>query len=277
MASATPNPSSSSPSPPPSPRKRYRSPSWSPSPRSHHNGDDRDGGKRRRTDLTVEVCKDFIRHICRRSQIDCKFAHPHSTVSVERDKVTACADSLRNHCFRGRTCRYYHPPPHIQESLLKAIGIQDPRVETVCRDFMRGRCLRAAKECRFAHHMSIDQCAIVCQDFLRGKCERKSCRYSHVQAHATAQVHVQQHGAAMKPSSSPPRTGNDQEILPVCKDFLKKMCNRDLCKYAHPDSQTKVIDNQVEVCRDFRRGICHRSLCRFYHPAAAKPSRLVHS
>ncbi|EHA8591890.1 putative zinc finger CCCH domain-containing protein 28 [Cocos nucifera] len=84
MASGNPNPSSSSPSPPLSPRKRHRSPSWSPSPRSHHNGDDHDGGKRRRTDLTVEVCKDFIRHICRRSQIDCKFAHPHSTVSVER-------------------------------------------------------------------------------------------------------------------------------------------------------------------------------------------------
>uniref|UniRef100_A0A453C116 C3H1-type domain-containing protein n=1 Tax=Aegilops tauschii subsp. strangulata TaxID=200361 RepID=A0A453C116_AEGTS len=75
-----------------------------------------EGKRRRQNDLTVEACRDYLRDRCTRSDLECKYAHPHQSVSVDRDsKVTACADSLRNNCFRGRTCRYYHPPPHIQE------------------------------------------------------------------------------------------------------------------------------------------------------------------
>ncbi|XP_058089717.1 zinc finger CCCH domain-containing protein 28-like isoform X2 [Magnolia sinica] len=254
----------------PSKRKRSRSPNPSPvsSPDNPENCSDSELSRsksRRKFDLSVDVCKDYIRDHCRRSIIDCKFAHPHPSVTIERNKVIACADSLRNQCFRGRTCRYYHPPPHIQESLRLAAGIQEVKVEMVCRDFMRGRCLREPNECRYAHHSpAIDDHAIVCQDFLHGKCKRKSCRYSHVLAHGMPQ----QHGAPMKSPGSRLQLGDDATTLPVCKDFLKRNCSRDSCKFAHPDLCTEVIDNQVEVCRDFLRGTCRRTGCRFYHPLA---------
>ncbi|XP_058089719.1 zinc finger CCCH domain-containing protein 28-like isoform X4 [Magnolia sinica] len=228
----------------PSKRKRSRSPNPSPvsSPDNPENCSDSELSRsksRRKFDLSVDVCKDYIRDHCRRSIIDCKFAHPHPSVTIERNKVIACADSLRNQCFRGRTCRYYHPPPHIQESLRLAAGIQEVKVE------------------------------MVCQDFLHGKCKRKSCRYSHVLAHGMPQ----QHGAPMKSPGSRLQLGDDATTLPVCKDFLKRNCSRDSCKFAHPDLCTElcfpqVIDNQVEVCRDFLRGTCRRTGCRFYHPLA---------
>ncbi|ONK59421.1 uncharacterized protein A4U43_C08F6260 [Asparagus officinalis] len=48
------------------------------------------------------------------------------------------------------------------------------RGQTVFKDFLRGRCLRSASNCRFAHHMSI-------KDFLRGRCLRSAsnCRFAH--------------------------------------------------------------------------------------------------
>lgn len=133
-----------------SPRcKRQRSPSRSPSSGSADAEASR--RQRRRHDLSVEVCKDFIRSACRRAEFVCKFAHPPSTVIIERcvtlfidsgplgypplliivpfstiirthylswtfrGKVIACADSIHNKCIRRRACRYFHPPPHIQE------------------------------------------------------------------------------------------------------------------------------------------------------------------
>lgn len=171
-AAATDPAAAGSPSPPLPPRKRRLSPTPSPTRRSSRSrsrsprrGRSRsrsrsrsrgrsasprypDGKRRRHNDLNVEVCRDFLRDRCARADIECKYAHPHPTVAVDRyrpptvpgdlasrspplpaapvsdfggfcmcrdSKVTACADSLRNNCFRGRTCRYYHPPPHIQE------------------------------------------------------------------------------------------------------------------------------------------------------------------
>ncbi|KAJ6807231.1 zinc finger CCCH domain-containing protein 28-like isoform X1 [Iris pallida] len=315
---------SSSYSPSPT-RKRVRSPTPS-SPSSTYNSNDPDSdgdrddrttsagsGKRRRgpsafSDIFVEVCKDFVRGGCRRAEIDCKFAHPHSAVSILKDKVVACVDSLRNKCFRGRSCKYYHPPAHIQESLLKSFGVEDPKVPEVCKDFIRGRCLRTEKDCRFAHQSLLDQHAIVCLDFIHGRCERKSCRYSHVLVPEITQRQVCQdflrgrcernscrYSHVLVPEITQPKVcqdfmrgrcerrscryihilahdTSDKEILQVCRDFLKKMCNRDSCKFAHPDTNTKVIDYQVEVCRDFQRGICDRTVCRFYHPV--KKSRV---
>lgn len=37
----------------------------------------------------------------------------------------------------------------------------------------------------------------------------------------------------------------DQEMLQVCRDFLKKMCKRYPCKYAHPDSKTEVCSSNM--------------------------------
>lgn len=46
--------------------------------------------------LQVEVCREFQRGKCTRSDAECRFAHPDETVQVENGgKVTACFDSMK--------------------------------------------------------------------------------------------------------------------------------------------------------------------------------------
>jgi len=157
-------------------------------------------------------------------------------------------------------------------------------LKTICRDFARGKCSRSANECRFMHHSSVEGLTIVCQDFLRGQCNRKSCRYSHVVAHPVPPMsHVPMPypemlymppppppplGVPMMgPPPSPPRPfADNKNRVEVCRDFLKNMCNRESCRYLHPDPHTSAMSDNVEVCRDFKRGECNRPACRFFHP-----------
>lgn len=45
--------------------------------------------------LTLEVCREFQRGTCSRSDQDCKFAHPAKSCQVENGRVIACFDSLK--------------------------------------------------------------------------------------------------------------------------------------------------------------------------------------
>ena len=45
--------------------------------------------------LTLEVCREYQRGKCTRSEQECKFAHPPSHVEVNSGKVIACFDSLK--------------------------------------------------------------------------------------------------------------------------------------------------------------------------------------
>ena len=45
--------------------------------------------------LTLEVCREFQRGKCTRSEQECKFAHPPAHVEVNGGKVIACFDSLK--------------------------------------------------------------------------------------------------------------------------------------------------------------------------------------
>ncbi|AQK43759.1 Zinc finger CCCH domain-containing protein 28 [Zea mays] len=244
-----------SPSPPPT---RSASRSRSPRSRSPHGRRSRsrsrspqqyptDGKRQRHNGLTVDACRDFLRDRCTRSDLECRYAHPHNSVSIDLDnKVTACADSLRNNCFRGMTCRYYHPPPHIQEQLLRSVGVEDPKVKTICRDFTRGKCSRSANECRFLHHSSVEDVAIL---------------YMPPPPPPPLGVPM------MGPLPSPPIPFADNtNRVEVCRDFLKNMCNRESCRFVHPETHTTAVNANVEVCRDFKRGECNRSACRFFHP-----------
>ncbi|GBM54044.1 Protein muscleblind [Araneus ventricosus] len=61
--------------------------------------------------LQLEVCREFQRNKCSRSDTDCKFAHPPSHVEVQNGRVIACYDSIKvnNHL----STLYEHPsaPP----------------------------------------------------------------------------------------------------------------------------------------------------------------------
>lgn len=45
--------------------------------------------------LQLEVCREFQRNKCSRSDSECKFAHPKNNVEVQNGRVTACYDSIK--------------------------------------------------------------------------------------------------------------------------------------------------------------------------------------
>jgi len=44
---------------------------------------------------SVEVCREFIRQRCDRSEDNCRFAHPPSSCHVINGRVTCCVDSIK--------------------------------------------------------------------------------------------------------------------------------------------------------------------------------------
>lgn len=69
--------------------------------------------------LQLEVCREFQRNKCTRSDTECKFAHPATNVDVQNGKVTACYDSIKGRCNRTKPpCKYFHPPQHLKDQLL---------------------------------------------------------------------------------------------------------------------------------------------------------------
>ncbi|XP_077292196.1 splicing regulator muscleblind isoform X4 [Arctopsyche grandis] len=69
--------------------------------------------------LQLEVCREFQRNKCSRSDTECKFAHPPANVEVQNGRVTACYDSIKGRCNREKPpCKYFHPPQHLKDQLL---------------------------------------------------------------------------------------------------------------------------------------------------------------
>eukprot|EP00898_Chlorokybus_atmophyticus_P006830 jgi/Chlat1/7148/Chrsp57S06826 len=66
----------------------------------------------------------------------------------------------------------------------------------------------------------------------------------------------------------------------ICRDYLKGVCFRSNCRYAHTnaDGSSGVAKTHVEaqgpqsqpICRDYENGRCFRTSCRFYHRPAAE-------
>jgi hypothetical protein len=69
--------------------------------------------------LQLEVCREFQRGQCSRTDEDCKFAHPPPHVDIQNGRVTACYDSIKGRCTRDNPkCKYLHPPQHLKDQLL---------------------------------------------------------------------------------------------------------------------------------------------------------------
>ncbi|KAL8611663.1 hypothetical protein ACOMHN_056057 [Nucella lapillus] len=70
---------------------------------------------------SYQVCREFQRGTCSRQPSDCRYAHPTENVSVEsgENQVTVCMDYVKNKCTRD-SCRYFHPPPHLQSQIKAA-------------------------------------------------------------------------------------------------------------------------------------------------------------
>ncbi|XP_046910713.2 uncharacterized protein LOC124492002 isoform X6 [Dermatophagoides farinae] len=69
--------------------------------------------------LQLEVCREFQRNKCTRSDSECKFAHPGPNVEIQNGRVIACYDSIKGRCNREKPpCKYFHPPKHLKEQLI---------------------------------------------------------------------------------------------------------------------------------------------------------------
>eukprot|EP01018_Ginkgo_biloba_P019351 Gb_26006 [translate_table: standard] len=223
--------------------------------------------------LTIIICKDFTRGRCRRSPLDCKYAHPPPSVAIEEDKVTVCYDSLRDRCSRGLTCRYYHPPPHIRLLMQEASGIQpSPAPLGFQVDAIRPPnllfgplglqhplpVLTSPHSVKSVTKPSIE----VCRDYVRGRCSREAdeCRYAH----------------------HPPTAGEGDYTI-VCQDYLRGKCERDSCRYFHAPEhlRSRIKDLPVGPAITVNSGRYHSGLgaanaypTAFYEHQAAKRMRI---
>lgn len=70
--------------------------------------------------LTLDVCREYTRNKCTRTDDECRFAHPPPNVEVQNGRVMCCFDSIKGKCQRREPpCKYLHPPQHLKEQLLQ--------------------------------------------------------------------------------------------------------------------------------------------------------------
>ncbi|KAG7282922.1 hypothetical protein CRUP_018422 [Coryphaenoides rupestris] len=213
--------------------------------------------------LTLEVCRQFQRGTCSRSDEECKFAHPPKSCQVENGRVIACFDSLKGRCLR-ENCKYLHPPGHLKTQLEingrnnliqqktaaaisglgyspylapmnHAMGLVSAEMMPSSQLLVSGSPALAA-----AHSPNLSSCPSqkqrsdkleVCREFQRGNCARgeTDCRFAH-------------------PGDSPMIDTSDNTVT-VCMDYIKSRCSREKCKYFHPPAhlQAKIKSGQQQA------------------------------
>lgn len=67
--------------------------------------------------LQLEVCREFQKNNCLKTDETCSNAHPSQHVEIINGKVIACYDSCKSRCNR-EVCKYYHPSSNLMEQLL---------------------------------------------------------------------------------------------------------------------------------------------------------------
>ncbi|KAJ0005566.1 hypothetical protein NQD34_015460 [Periophthalmus magnuspinnatus] len=233
--------------------------------------------------LTLEVCRQFQRGNCSRSDEECKFAHPPKSCQVENGRVIACFDSLKGRCSR-ENCKYLHPPSHLKTQLeingrnnliqqktaaamlthqmqlmIPSSGLQPLRV-FVCILFSQGLASNAGLGygtymSPLAHSMNL--------------LPTEMLPSTSVVIPGSSPVTVSNSSSS---SSSPSQKLQRTDKLEVCREFQRGNCARGEtdCRFAHP-SDSPVIDtndNTVTVCMDYVKSRCSREKCKYFHPPA---------
>ncbi|KAK3535890.1 hypothetical protein QTP70_021193, partial [Hemibagrus guttatus] len=242
--------------------------------------------------LTLEVCREFQRGSCSRSDTECKFAHPSRTCHVENGRVIACFDSLK--CVAG--C---DRAPDL------VLSDQIPRLHKVPH---------YSKSQRHGKQITLISHAMGRLHMGKGRCTRDNCKYLHPPPHLKTQLEIngrnnliQQKAAAamlaqqvqfMLPGAqlqpittfpvSPslatsqsmalnpymghmsPGIGLMPELLPSTP-VLVPGSPTGITVGNGNSTQKHVRTDKLEVCREFQRGNCTRgeNECRYAHPVEA--------
>ncbi|XP_030219616.1 muscleblind-like protein 1 isoform X6 [Gadus morhua] len=232
--------------------------------------------------LTLEVCREFQRGTCSRTDQECKFAHPAKSCQVENGRVIACFDSLKGRCSR-ENCKYLHPPSHLktqleingrnnliqqknmamlaqQMQLANAIipGTQLPPMPmfSVAPNMASNASLAAATAAAFNPYMGPMSPGLMPQEIMSSG--------PVLMAPSQAGVGQLQNAAAQKLLRT--------DRLEVCREYQRGNCSRgeNDCRFAHPSDSTMIDtnDNTVTVCMDYIKGRCSREKCKYFHPPA---------
>ncbi|XP_029379968.1 muscleblind-like protein 1 isoform X14 [Echeneis naucrates] len=235
--------------------------------------------------LTLEVCREYQRGTCSRSDQECKFAHPAKSCQVDNGRVIACFDSLKGRCSR-ENCKYLHPPPHLKTQL-EING--------------RNNLIQQKNMAMLAQQMQLANA------MMPGTQLPPMPMFSVTPGLATnASAAAAVAAAAFNPYLSPVSPGlMPPEILPstpvlmassptvsqvpnaaaaaaqkllrtdrleVCREYQRGNCSRgeNDCRFAHPADSTMIDtnDNTVTVCMDYIKGRCSREKCKYFHPPA---------
>ncbi|XP_061547962.1 muscleblind-like protein 2a isoform X6 [Phycodurus eques] len=226
--------------------------------------------------LTLEVCRQFQRGTCSRSDEECKFAHPSKSCQVENGRVIACFDSLKGRCTR-ENCKYLHPPAHLKTQL-----------EINGRNNLIQQKTAAAMLAHQMQFMIPGTTMQPVQTFPVSQGLGSTAALSY-----TPYLTPMSHSMGLVPTDilpstpvivpgSPPAslataTSANQKLLrtdklEVCREFQRGNCARGEtdCRFAHPCDSPMIdtSDNTVTVCMDYIKSRCSREKCKYFHPPA---------
>ncbi|KAM4702319.1 muscleblind-like protein 2 isoform 1-T3 [Discoglossus pictus] len=225
--------------------------------------------------LTLEVCRQFQRGTCSRSDEECKFAHPPKSCQVENGRVIACFDSLKGRCSR-ENCKYLHPPTHLKTQL-----------EINGRNNLIQQKTAAAMLAQQMQFMFPGTQLQPMPTFPVGPAlgTNTAISFAPYLTQVTPGVglvptELLQSTPMIVPGSPPvsvPGSTATQKLLrtdklEVCREFQRGNCARGEtdCRFAHPADSTMIDtnDNTVTVCMDYIKGRCMREKCKYFHPPA---------
>ncbi|KAI4888174.1 hypothetical protein NFI96_014756 [Prochilodus magdalenae] len=241
--------------------------------------------------LTLEVCREFQRGTCSRSDAECKFAHPAKSCQVENGRVIACFDSLKGRCSR-ENCKYLHPPPHLKTQL-EINGrnnlIQQKNMAMLAQQMqlanaiMPGSQLQpmplfsvtpniatnagAAAAATFNPYLGPVSPALMPAEILPSAPMLIGGSPGVAPVPSTANA-----AAAAAASAAAAQKLLRTDRLEVCREYQRGNCSRGEtdCRFAHPSDSTMIdsSDNTVTVCMDYIKGRCSRDKCKYFHPPA---------
>ncbi|XP_043928918.1 muscleblind-like protein 2 isoform X18 [Protopterus annectens] len=225
--------------------------------------------------LTLEVCRQFQRGTCSRSDEECKFAHPPKSCQVENGRVIACFDSLKGRCSR-ENCKYLHPPTHLKTQL-EINGrnnlIQQKTAAAVLAQQMQfmlpGAPFQAVPTFSVSPALGTNT-AIGFSPYLTPVTPGMGLVPAEILP--ATPVIVPGSPPVTVPGSPATQKLLRTDKLEVCREFQRGNCARGEfdCRFAHPADSTMIDtnDNTVTVCMDYIKGRCSRDKCKYFHPPA---------
>ncbi|XP_041115599.1 muscleblind-like protein 2 isoform X3 [Polyodon spathula] len=225
--------------------------------------------------LTLEVCRQFQRGTCSRTDEECKFAHPPKSCQVENGRVIACFDSLKGRCTR-ENCKYLHPPAHLKTQL--EINGRNNLIQQKTAAAM------LAQQMQFMIPGTPMQQlpTFPVTQALGSNPGISFAPYLTQVAPGVGLMPTEMLPSApvIMPGSPPvavPGSASTQKLLrtdklEVCREFQRGNCARGEtdCRFAHPSDSAMIdtSDNTVTVCMDYIKSRCSREKCKYFHPPA---------